>query len=433
MSVDMSLGVSVRRLRQRVRVLLVERWSLYGAAVGCAVASVIVALSYKYDDLIDYRLWGGVVLLFALAGAAWALARRLEDLSVAIAADRRTGLKERLSTALALGDSGDAPEMVQALISDAGTRVSAMRPKEVFRHRFGWPHWSSGTAMAVLVAVIFVPQLPGMQPESRRREVAVLREQGAKVAKLADELKKKSAPNYHDMRGLSDRLKKLGWKMQTGRMQKKQAMLQLQKLTKTIQQEQDRMARENSSEKSMEQARAEMQKASAELEKKMADKMAEKENIPPEEALKKLPSDKRLAELARKEEALTQAEKQELEQAVERYANPSNNSPIPSELGEAMAKLAANGDYQKAAELMQKLSQKLNAGNMKPADAESLKKQMDALAKALKNTDLDKLAKQMLENAEKLSKMSPEELKKMVDQMQKMQQMAKALQKAGGG
>lgn len=393
---------------------------------------MLVLFSYHYDRLVDYRLWAGVAAFGALAGAVWGLSRRVDDLSVALAADRRTNLRERLSTAVALGTSGEARDMVRALVADAGMRASEFRPGQVFRHRFGSPHIASGGAMLFLLGAIFIPQMPAMQSNNRKAEVAVMKAEGAKIAKLADELKKNTDPKYRELRGLAARLEKLGWKMQTGRLEKKQAMLQTQRLSKAIQQEQDRLARENSK-KSMEQARAEMQKASAELAKRMAERMAEKENIPPEEAMKKMPSDKRLAELARKEEALTAAEQRELEQAVEKYANPQSSTAVPAELSEALAKLAANGDYQKAAELMRKLAQKLKSGNMKPMDAEALRKQMEALANALKNTDLDKLAKQMLENAEKLAKMSPEELQKLVDQMQKMQQMCDSAKKAGAG
>ena len=432
MEAQEQLGASLRQLRLRVRRLLVERYALYGLGIGATAAAVIVLFSYSYDELLDYRLWAAVMALGALAGAVWGLTRRVDDLSVAIAADRRTNLKERLSTAVALGASDEAPDMVRALVADAGRRAAEFAPGQVFRHRFGRPHIASGCAMLFLIGAIFIPQMPALQSNDRKAEVAVMKTEGAKIAKLADELKKRADPKYGELRGLADRLQKLGWKMQTGRLPKKQAMLQVQRLSKSIQQEQDRLARENSK-KSMEQARAEMQKASAELAKKMAERMAEKENIPPEEAMKQLPSDKRLAELARKEEALTSAEQQELEQAVEKYANPGSSVPVPAELSEALAKLAANGDYQKAAELMRKLAQKLKSGKMKPMDAEALRKQMEALAKALKGTDLDKLAKQMLENAEKLAKMSPEELRKLIDQMQKMQQMCNSLKKAGAG
>ena len=433
MSANRLLDNSIRRLRRRVRALLVERYALFGAGAGALAAAVVVLLSYRYDDLLDYRLWAAVVLAGALAGCAYGLLRKLDDFTVAAAADRRTGLKERLSSAVSFGESHDSDDMIRALVSDANKRIAGRSSRQVFPHRFGAAHIASGAAFLMFLGVIFVPQLPGFQPGSRRQEVAVMKKEGQKIAKLADEIKKHADPKHRDLRDLADRLRKLGWKMQTGRLAKKQAMLKMQRLNKHIRKEQDKLARENSKKKSMDQAVAQMRKASAELARRMAEKMAEEENIPPEEALKKVPSDKRLADLARKEEPLTEVERRELEQAIEKYADPGSRLGIPPELGEALAKLAASGDYQRAMELMRQLSEKLDLGNMSPTDSESLRKVLEQLAKALKDTDLDKLAKQMLENAEKLSKMTPEELKELAEQMKRMQQLAKALENAGAG
>lgn len=431
------LRAQVTRLRRRVRLLLIERWSLMGAAAGCVIAAVMVLLSGRYDNLLNYWLWAGVVLFGALVGAAVGLFLRISDLALAAAADRRTGLRERLSTAVALNGISDdtTDEFGAAVMSDAVSHVSGLRSRDVFRHRFAMPHAVFGIALIALAATIIIPQLPSVQNEQRRTEVAVMKKEGAKIKKLGEDMEKQTNPDDKELRKLAQKLEKLGWKMQTGRMTKKQAMLQTRRLSDAVKQEQDRLARQNSDKKSLEQAKAEMAKATQDIAKRAADEIAKKEHIPPAEALKKVPSDKRLAELARKEGPLTAAERKELEQAVEKYTNPDSSAPIPAELSEALAKLAENKDYQKAAELMQKLAQKLNSGKngkMSKMDKEMLKKQMEQLAKALKNTDLDKLAKQMLENAEKLSKMSPQELQKLIEQAEKMQQMAEALQKAGG-
>jgi hypothetical protein len=85
-----------------------------------------------------------------------------------------------------------------------------------------------------------------------------------------------------------------------------------------------------------------------------------------------------------------------------------------------------NEDYRKAMEIMRQLQAKLDSGKMSPADQKQLKAQMEALAKALKNTDLNKLAQQMLDNAQKLAQMSPAELQKLLDEIKKRQMLAKA-------
>ena len=425
-----SLDSQLKRLRKRVRLLLAERYGLFGMAGGALASAVFVLLSYRCDALLSYWLWAGIVIFGAAAGVAWGLLRRLDDLTVALAADKRAGLKERLSSAVAL--RGHHEEMTDALATDAGGRIAAMDSAAVFRHKFGLPHIVCGAALIVLLGTIFLPMMPALQSSTRRQEVATMKTEGKKLVRIAKQLKN-TDDKHEQIRKLAGRLEKLGKKMNTGRMGKKQAMLKAQRLAKDVKREQDRLAKENSSLKSMEQAHADMRRESENIAKSMAEKLAKKENIPPEQALKKLPSDKQLAALTHKDGPLSSAEQKQLEQMLSKYADPNNQLAIPPELGEALAKLAANKDYQKAMELMQKLAQKMNSGKMSNTDKAALKKQLEALAKALKGTDLDKFAKMMRENAEKLLKMSPQELAKMAQQMQKMQQMANALKKAGAG
>ncbi|MDO8588472.1 MAG: hypothetical protein Q7T82_15700 [Armatimonadota bacterium] len=422
----------VRRLRRRVRLLFVERYALFGVAAGAGAAAVLVVLSYRYDELAESVLWAGTVGLGAAVGLIFALFKRLDDLTVAKSADRRTGLRERLSSAVSLPTSNSPDAMEAALMSDATSHIASLPSNAVFRHRFGAPHIAFGAALLVLLAVSIVPQLPTFQSKTRRQEIAVMKQEGKKLTNVAKDIKKLAKPKQEDLRHLAAALDKLGRKMQAGRMDRKRAMLKTNRLSKQVEKAQDRLARQNARTKSMDQAQSEMSKASRELAKSIADKLAKQQNIKPEDALKQIPSDKRLAELARKADKLTPAERDELAKALEKYADPNNNLAMPVELAEALAKLAQNEDYQKAMEIMQKLAQKLGSGNMSKMDKEALRKQLEMLAKALKNTDLDQLAKMLREQAEKLAKMSPEELKKLAEQMKQMQMMAMALNKAGG-
>ncbi len=259
-----------------------------------------------------------------------------------------------------------------------------------------------------------------------------MKKEGAKIVKVAKEVKKQASPKQEELRKLAARLERLGKMMQSGRMQKKQAMLKTRRLGEQIKKEQDRLARQNSTSKSMQQARAEMRRASRELAKHIADQIARTEHIPAEEALQKVVSDERLAELARKSEQLSTAEQRELERAIAKYADPGTQLPIPQELAEALLKLAQNEDYRKAMELMQKLAQKLESGAMSEMDEELLRKQLEELAKALKGTDLDRLAKMMLENAERLAQLSPAELEQLLKEIEEMRKLCALLDKAGG-
>ncbi len=453
------LDSQIWRLRRRVRLLLIERYGLFGGGVGAVLATCMVILSTQVTSLLDYRIWFSTVIAGILGGCAFALTRPLRDLTVAIAADKRTGLKERLSTAIAFADPSPSEgrggavsprpsegegsgvrvgsrafptDFEQALVTDANEHFSGLKASEVFRHRFGPPHVAFLAAVVLLLGVTFIPQMARFNSPARQQDIATMKQEGATLLKISKEIEKRAGDRQKDLKKLAGKLDDLGRKMQTGRMPKKEAMISSQRLNKQIKAEQDRLAKENSTTKSMAEAQAEMKKAAEELARDMARKMAEKQNIPPAEALRKLASDKRMAELAQKSEPLTESERKELEKAVEKYTNPNSSLAIPKELGEALAKLAENEDFKKASELMQKLTQKAQGGQMKEADREALQKQLDALAKALKGTDLNKLAKMMRENAERLAKMSPEELAKMTKEMQSQQQLAEALKHAGG-
>jgi len=428
------LDSQMKRLRRRVRLLMVERYALLGGSIGAIAAAVMVMLAPRYDAFLNPDLWVLTTAACAALGAAYGLLRKLDDLSVALAADKRTGLRERFSTAVALGKQGANGEMEGAVVHDADTHISTLRSRDVFRHRFSLAHILFSAALLVFLCAVILPMLPQFQSKVRRAEVAAMKREGANLAKIAKEIKRED-PKRAQLKRLAARLQDLGKKMETGRMARKQAMLKTQKLNKEVKKEQDRLAKLSSPAKTMEQAQAEMKKTSEELAKQMAAKMAADKNIPLEEAMQKVPSDEELAKLVRKTGSLTPTERKSLEEALRKYTDPNSNLQMPKELGEALTKLAQNGDYQKAAEIMQQLAQKLGNPNskMSQADKEALKKQMEALAQALKNTDLDKLAKAMKENAEKLAKMSPEELKKLAKQMQEAQKLAKLMQKAGAG
>ncbi|MBI2844506.1 MAG: hypothetical protein HYX78_14010 [Armatimonadetes bacterium] len=414
MSPEEELHIAVRRLRRRVRLLMAERYGLFGASAGALAASMLVLLSSRFESLISYPLWMVTVLLCALIGALYGIFKRVSDLAVAITADQRTGLKERVSTAVSLYGSPTPSDWETALVSDASNRISAFRPQNVFPHRYGLPHSMFGAALLILLIAVFLPQTGPFQSKIRKQEVAVMKQEGAKLVKIAKDIKKETGPTDKDLRRLAAKLDALGKRMQTGRMTRKQALLKTQRLTKDIREKQDKLAQMNSERKSLGQARMDLQRANEDIAAKAA---------------QKVPSDKKLAELARKDGPLTTSERMELEQALAEYADPNSSVPIPSELAEALAKLFENEDYRKAMEILQKLSEKLAKGNMNKLDEEALRRQLEMLAKALENTDLDELAKQLRESAEKLAQMSPEELERLIKQLKE----AELLAKAGGG
>jgi len=74
------MRVHIKRLRRRVRLLMAERYGLFGAAAGTGAAAVLVLLSSKYNALLDWRLSYSPIAAGALIGAGYGLVRRLSDL-----------------------------------------------------------------------------------------------------------------------------------------------------------------------------------------------------------------------------------------------------------------------------------------------------------------------------------------------------------------
>ena len=74
MNAAKDLNGSLAGLRKRVRLLLAEKYGLWGLAVGCAASAILVLISPKAPILLDYRLWWAVPILASAAGVSWGLA-----------------------------------------------------------------------------------------------------------------------------------------------------------------------------------------------------------------------------------------------------------------------------------------------------------------------------------------------------------------------
>src|SRR5439155_3780687 len=74
-----------------------------------------------------------LVLLGALAGTAYGLARRVAPRDAARLADRAFGLADRVATALEWADHPDRTPLVDALVADTVARVLALEPRQIVR------------------------------------------------------------------------------------------------------------------------------------------------------------------------------------------------------------------------------------------------------------------------------------------------------------
>jgi hypothetical protein len=96
--------------------------------IAFAIAAIGLAMAKLFPLNIDGRIWmvawiGGALVVGTLAAAVWTWIGRHDPLFAAIEIDRRFGLKERVSSVLALTPKDLETEAGQALLSDAVRRV----------------------------------------------------------------------------------------------------------------------------------------------------------------------------------------------------------------------------------------------------------------------------------------------------------------------
>src|SRR5213594_2529777 len=123
----------LRRIRREIRRRRGEYYGLRGAFWG-AVAGFAVLLAKQGVGGTAPWVAGSLVVIGALAGVVYGVARRVGRLDTARVADRAFGLHDRVATTLEWGERADRTSLVDALVADTLARVQALQMKGVVRH-----------------------------------------------------------------------------------------------------------------------------------------------------------------------------------------------------------------------------------------------------------------------------------------------------------
>ncbi|MFO0900681.1 MAG: hypothetical protein U0836_24900 [Pirellulales bacterium] len=245
------LRKQVRRARRR---LVLEQ---FGAHLrSCLFFLLIVAaVAIGVNKLwpipgVDDRQWtiawlSGAVGLGVLSALAWTIFKARSSLEAAIELDRRFGLRERVSSALALRPEELETPVGQALMADTLRKVSVLDVSEQFRvrpsRRALLPLWP---AAAAFLLGFFVGQ------RGIESEVAATNATAAEVKKSAEELQKKlaetrkeaAAKGLEEMEGelkkIEEGTKKLAKKDGADR---KKALVDLNELAKQLEERREKL------------------------------------------------------------------------------------------------------------------------------------------------------------------------------------------------
>ncbi|MCL4509121.1 MAG: hypothetical protein M1296_06315 [Chloroflexi bacterium] len=182
---ELRRGLNV--LRQAQRLTESVRWAIRGAIAGLALTALLLALARVVTLSTSVAL---AVTPAAAAVAALAAATRRRSLTqVALLADRRLGLQERLTTAWELAGQENPVALARVQLADALARLSRVRPFQAFPLRLSWRESAVMAGLAGLVIILLVlpnPHLRDAQQQHMQRQL--LQQQAQAVGQLARQI-----------------------------------------------------------------------------------------------------------------------------------------------------------------------------------------------------------------------------------------------------
>jgi len=332
----------INRIRRRIRLLHALRWSVLFALAGTLATAVAASIAWARHAL--FPLPEAVLFLAACAGLG-ALAgslRRVSLFQAALAADRRLGLQERLSSALELGKQDARDPLVAALVADATSHAAGIDPALAFPLKMPREVRLLAGALGVLALVLLLPRLPVLQSLQQRAERAAMRAEGERIVRVAREMRKAAETRDSDLeRQIARNLEQLGRSMRASRIDKKRALVKLHALTQEIKEAQKQLAAEGAK-KSLAQASEALAKEARTTSGEMARRLQE------------------------------------------------------------MSRALAREDMEQAARLLKEMGERVASGELAAREREELASEAEKIAVSLADTSLQEAARELQEAAQSL-------------------------------
>ncbi len=193
------MDILQRQIQRARRRLLLEKFIqqfaiwLFAALV---VATIAIAIPKIWDIGLDSQTWitawlGGALAIAGLMATVMTWITGARPLDAALEIDRRYGLKERLSSFLALKENELETPAGTALLEDAVHRVERIDVSEHFQFKGRW--WNGLPlipALLVFLIAVFIPDAAQVQQSSAKAAATANK---ARVTNSTDALKKKLA------------------------------------------------------------------------------------------------------------------------------------------------------------------------------------------------------------------------------------------------
>jgi DNA repair exonuclease SbcCD ATPase subunit len=423
------VGRAQRRLIGQ-QFLAIVVWSLFAtlliAAAGLAVPK-IWALNVPHD-IWTYSWLGGGFAAGLVAAAVWTYVVRRSAIEAAIELDRRFGLKERVSSALALNEEERATEVGQALLADTIRRVERIDVREQFPVKPNWRFALPVIPAAVIAGLLLVPNTAlenkaSANNESSKAVKEALRKEVQKLQqKLAAKKEEKRAESEEELQTdqlLREVAKKMSDLQNKDGLDKKQVQIKINEMAKEIEKRQQELGGAREMRKQLDRL-SKVEKGPAE---KLADALKEGDFKEAMKQLEQLQQNMKEGKLDDKAKEQLAKQLEQLQQKLQEMA--MEQKEAREKLEQEIAKKLAQGDNEGAQKLQEKLDQMNQGGRQAENMLDKLAQKMGQCAECMKQgmqgdpkeaaEKLGDLAKAMKEAQNQLDQL--ENLDEVLDQL----------------
>jgi DNA repair exonuclease SbcCD ATPase subunit len=420
----------VNRAQRRLigeQFLAIVVWSLFATlligAVGLAIPKIWALPTIK-QDIWNYSWLGGSVVVGLVIAMIWTYVVRRSSIDAAIELDRRYGLKERVSSTLALAPSEMESEIGKALVADAIRKVERIDVREQFRIQPTWRFALPIVPMLVIGGLLFVPNASIEKKAAANTQASVdikkaLTKQVEKIknAPRKEEKKDKSEEELKTEQAMKEIAKKLEELTKTNNLDQKQIKIELNNMKADVEKRQKELGGAQEMKKQLDKL-GKIEKGPAD---KMADALKNGDFKEAKKAMDQLKDDLKNGKLNEKEKEQLAKQMNDMKDKLNQMA--ADQKEAREKVEQELAKKLAQGDQEGAAKLREKLDQMEKDGQKAEKMLEQLAQKMGECAECMKpggdpkaaGEKLDQLAKAMKEAQEQLDQI--ENLDEVLDQL----------------
>lgn len=420
----------VNRAQRRLigqQFLSIAVWSLFATlligAVGLAIPKIWALPTIK-QDVWNYSWLGGSVVVGLVIAMIWTYLVRRSSIDAAIELDRRYGLKERVSSTLALAPSEMESEIGKALVADAIRKVERIDVREQFRIQPTWRFALPIVPMLVIGGLLFVPNASiekkaaaNTQASVELKKVLIKQAEKLKNAPRKEEKKDKSEEELKTEQAMKEIAKKLEELTKANNLDPKQVKIELNNLKADAEKRQKELGGAQEMKKQLDKL-GKIEKGPAD---KMADALKNGDFKEAKKAMEQLKDDLKNGKLNEKEKEQLAKQMNDMKDKLNQMA--ADQKEAREKVEQELAKKLAQGDQEGAAKLREKLDQMEKDGQKAEKMLNQLAQKMGECAECMKQggdpkaagEKLDQLAKAMKEAQEQLDQI--ENLDEVLDQL----------------